>query len=102
MSARGCAGAASGEPKTKTIDVAKGIATSGNAVEIEKASMMPMATAPPAAPARIGRRCFRSDVKDYTAQKSVPDVFGKREPIDHFPAKHQRRQFRMEAAAIIR
>src|SRR5215468_3247196 len=51
--ARGCAGSAWGEPSTVTIDVAKGIATSGKAALDENASMPAIATAPPVAPARI-------------------------------------------------
>jgi hypothetical protein len=42
-----------GEPNTVTIDVANGIAKSGNALSMENASMLPMAIAPPAAPARM-------------------------------------------------
>jgi hypothetical protein len=51
--ARGCAASALGEPNTVTIDVAKGIVTSGKAALAKNASMPAMPTAPPAAPARI-------------------------------------------------
>jgi hypothetical protein len=44
-----------GEPNTTTIEVANGIATSGNAVVAENASMLAIAIAPPAAPARVAR-----------------------------------------------
>src|SRR5690348_3159104 len=52
-SARGRAGAASGEPVTRTIEVANGIYSSGNLVCIDNKHMTPIATEPPAAPAAI-------------------------------------------------
>jgi hypothetical protein len=52
ISARGCAGFASGEPMTITIDVAKGMNASGTAVRSARISMAAIATAPPPAPAR--------------------------------------------------
>jgi hypothetical protein len=55
MSARGCPGSALGEPKTVTIEVANGIATSGNPVLTENTSMLAIAIAPPVAPASIAR-----------------------------------------------
>jgi hypothetical protein len=42
-------------PSTVTIEVANGIATSGNAVVMESASMLAIAIAPPAAPASMAR-----------------------------------------------
>ena len=53
--ARGWAGPVFGDPNTKTIDVANGIATSGNAVVMENASMLAIAIAPPVAPASMAR-----------------------------------------------
>jgi len=51
--ARGCAASTAGEPMTRTMDVANGIAMSGMAARVENASMSPIATAPPAEPANI-------------------------------------------------
>src|SRR6516225_1205225 len=61
--ARGCAGHALGEPSTVTIDVAKGIATSGKAALAENASMPAIATAPPVAPARIASNLVLSHMQ---------------------------------------
>src|SRR5262245_60018176 len=61
--ARGCAGPALGEPSTVTIDVAKGIATSGKAALAENASMPAIATAPPVAPARIASNLVLSHMQ---------------------------------------
>src|SRR5258708_1239541 len=66
--ARGCAGSAFGEPSTVTIDVAKGIATSGKAALAENASMPAIATAPPAAPAKIASNLVLSHMPPETMQ----------------------------------
>ncbi len=71
MSARGCAGSALGVPSTITIDVANGIAISGNAVCSEKASMQPMASAPPAAPAITPRRYARLKGTAWTISPAI-------------------------------
>ena len=42
-----------GEPITSTMEVANGIAISGSAMRTANPSMMPIATAPPTAPASI-------------------------------------------------
>src|SRR5262249_61063737 len=68
IKARGCAGAALGEPSTVTIEVAKGIATSGKAALAENASMPAIATAPPAAPARIASNLVLSHMQPETMQ----------------------------------
>jgi len=60
ISARGCAGSAWGEPSTVTIDVANGIATGGNAILTERASIPATANAPPIAPARTANHCVLS------------------------------------------
>src|SRR5215213_2092161 len=60
IKARGCAGFACGEPITRTIDVANGIAISGYEARAEKNSMAPIAIAPPAAPASTARSFGRS------------------------------------------
>src|SRR6476661_6300047 len=60
IKARGCAGAACGEPITRTIDVANGIAISGYEARAEKNSMAPIAIAPPVAPASTARSFRRS------------------------------------------
>ena len=64
ISVRGCAGSALGEPRTVTIEVAKGIAISGNAAVMENSSMAPIASAPPAAPAKMARYRGRSSKKE--------------------------------------
>src|SRR5215475_14220440 len=61
--ARGCAGSALGEPSTVTIDVAKGIATSGKAALAENTSMPAIATAPPVAPARMASNLVLSPME---------------------------------------
>src|SRR5215469_2725450 len=51
INARGCAGSAFGDPNTVTIEVANGINTNGNAVSMDKNTIVATATAPPIAPA---------------------------------------------------
>jgi hypothetical protein len=53
ISARGCAGLASGEPITRTIEVANGTTTRGNPAWAAIIAMTPMATPLPAARATI-------------------------------------------------
>src|SRR5258708_19879506 len=66
--ARGCAGSAFGEPRNKTIEVAKGTATSGKTALAENASMPAIATAPPAAPAKIASNLVLSHMPPETMQ----------------------------------
>jgi hypothetical protein len=49
--ARGCAGSASGEPITSTIEVANGTNSNGNVVRSANSSIKAIAAAPPATPA---------------------------------------------------
>ena len=60
-SARGCAGSAFGEPITSTMEVANGIATSGNWAVAEYISIAAMASAPPAEPASTAQSLLAVD-----------------------------------------
>src|SRR5215207_5123135 len=60
IQARGCAGAAIGEPITSTIEVANGIATSGYSVRVENISIAAIAAVPPAAPASTAQSLARA------------------------------------------
>src|SRR5215831_5787218 len=93
--ARGCAGSALGEPSTVTIDVAKGIATSGKAALAENASMPATATAPPAAPATIASNFVLSYMQRETLQSwsSVANV--------HLESKYRSR-WRVRERPLIR
>jgi cytochrome c5 len=57
------AGSALGVPKTKTMEVANGIAINGNSVRAEKASMLAIAMAPPVAPDNMARNLARSNMQ---------------------------------------
>ena len=71
IKARGCAGSALGDPSTVTIEVAKGIATSGKAALAENASMPAIATAPPVAPARIAMNLVLSHMRAETTCRAA-------------------------------